>query len=188
MPASAYARGFSIASSRSCGRRGPDGASTSGSEVWGIVDLDDNREYAIFGHRNGTAFYEVTNPANPRLVANIPGNPSLWREVKAYQVFDAALGRHRAYAYATTEAAGGGLQVFDLTDLPNTVTLANTLTQFSSSHTLYISNINYATNAALPGATVTVMSRNSTLSPRMLLNAAVAVSDSSSCPEISRRP
>jgi len=128
-------------------------APTSGSEVWGLVDLDDNREYAIFGHRNGTAFYDVTNPASPRLVASIPGNPSLWREVKAYQVFDAALGRHRAYAYATTEAPGGGLQIFDLTDLPNTVTLANTLTQFSSSHTLYISNINYATNAALPGAT-----------------------------------
>ena len=60
------------------------------------------------------------------LVANIPGNASPWREVKAYQFFDAALGRHRAYAYATTEAPGGGLQIFDLTNLPNTVTLANT--------------------------------------------------------------
>jgi choice-of-anchor B domain-containing protein len=128
-------------------------APTSGSEIWGLVDLDDGREYAILGHRNGTAFYDVTNPATPVLVANIPGNPSLWREVKAYQVFDPALGRHRAYAYATTEAAGGGLQIFDLTNLPNTVTLANTLTQFSTSHTLYISNIDYATNAALPGAT-----------------------------------
>lgn len=129
------------------------GAPTSASEIWGLVDLDDNREYAILGHRLGTAFYDVTTPGTPVLVANIPGNTSLWREVKAYQVFDAALGRHRAYAYATTEAPGGGLQIFDLTNLPNSVTLANTLTQFSSSHTLYISNINYATNAALPGAT-----------------------------------
>ena len=104
------------------------GAPTSASEIWGLVDLDDNREYAILGHRNGTAFYDVTTPATPVLVANIPGNPSLWREVKAYQVFDAALGRHRAYAYATTEAPGGGLQIFDLTNLPNSVTLANTLT------------------------------------------------------------
>jgi len=129
------------------------GTPSSASEIWGLVDLDDNREYAILGHRNGTAFYDVTNPANPVLVANIAGNPSLWREVKAYQFFDAALGRHRAYAYATTEATGGGLQIFDLTNLPNSVTLANTLTDFSRSHTLYISNINYATNAALPGAT-----------------------------------
>ena len=128
-------------------------APTSASEIWGIVDLDDNREYAILGHRNGTAFYDVTTPGTPVLIANISGNASLWREVKAYQFFDAGLGRHRAYAYATTEAPGGGLQIFDLTDLPNSVTLANTLTDFSTSHTLYISNIDYATNAALPGAT-----------------------------------
>jgi len=129
------------------------GAPTSASEIWGLVDLDDAREYAILGHRNGTAFYDVTTPGSPVLVASIAGNPSLWREVKAYQVFDAAFGRHRAYAYATTEAPGGGLQVFDLTDLPNSVTLVNTLTEFSTSHTLYISNLNYATNAALAGAT-----------------------------------
>jgi choice-of-anchor B domain-containing protein len=129
------------------------GAPTSASEIWGLVDMDDQREYAILGHRNGTAFYDVTVPGTPVLVANIPGNASLWREVKAYQFFDAALGRHRAYAYATTEAPGGGLQIFDLTNLPNTVTLANTISAFSTSHTLYISNINYATNAALPGAT-----------------------------------
>jgi len=129
------------------------GAPTSASEIWGIVDKDDNREYAILGHRNGTAFFDVTNPGTPVLVANIPGAASLWREVKAYQVYDVALGKHRAYAYATTEAVGGGLQIFDLTDLPNSVTLANTLTDFSRSHTLYISNIDYATNTALPGAT-----------------------------------
>ena len=128
-------------------------APTSGSEIWGLVDLDDGREYAIFGHRNGTAFFDVTNPATPVLVADMPGNPSLWREVKAYQVFDAALGRHRAYAYATTEAPNSGLQVFDLTNLPTSVSPANVVGGFSSSHTLYISNINYATNAALPGAT-----------------------------------
>jgi choice-of-anchor B domain-containing protein len=126
---------------------------SSASEIWGLVDLDDNREYAILGHRNGTAIYDVTEPGTPVLVGNVPGNPSLWREVKAYQFFDAGLGRHRAYAYATTEASGGGLQIIDLSNLPASVTLANTLTEFSTSHTLYISNIDYATNAALPGAT-----------------------------------
>jgi choice-of-anchor B domain-containing protein len=128
------------------------GAPTSASEIWGIVDLDDNREYAILGHRLGTAIYDVTAPGTPVLVGNIPGNPSLWREVKAYQFFDAALGRHRAFAYATTEAPGGGLQIIDLTNLPTSVSLANTIGEFSTSHTLYISNIDYATNAALPGA------------------------------------
>ena len=50
------------------------------------------------------------------LVGNIPGNPSLWREVKVYQVCDPGAGPHRAYAYVTTEAPGGGLQIIDLTE------------------------------------------------------------------------
>lgn len=128
-------------------------APTSASEVWGMVDLDDNREYALLGHRNGTAVYDVTNPGAPVEVGNIPGAASLWREVKAYQFYDPGIGRHRAYAYVTTEAPGGGLQVIDLTNLPASVTLAATLTEFSTSHTLYISNIEYAGNAALPGQT-----------------------------------
>jgi choice-of-anchor B domain-containing protein len=125
---------------------------TSASEIWGFVDADDNREYAILGHRNGTAVYDVTYPATPVLVGNVPGNPSLWREVKAYQVAQSG-GPHRAYAYVTTEAAGSGLQIIDLSNLPASISLANTLLEFSTSHTLYVSNIDYATNKALPGAT-----------------------------------
>lgn len=127
------------------------GQPTSASEVWGFVDADDNREYAILGHRLGTAVYDVTVSATPVLVGNVPGNASLWREVKAYQVLDPNTGTHRAYAYVTTEAAGGGLQIIDLSNLPASISLAGTLTEFSSSHTLYVSNIDYATNKALPG-------------------------------------
>ena len=128
-------------------------APTSASEVWGMVDLDDGREYAFIGHRNGTTVLDVTDPALPVQVGSIPGNPSLWREVKAYQFYDPGLGRHRAYAYVTTEAPGSGLQVIDLTNLPASVSLANTLLEFSTSHTLYVSNIDYASSAALPGQT-----------------------------------
>jgi choice-of-anchor B domain-containing protein len=124
---------------------------TSTSNLWGFVDLDDNREYAVLGHRNGTAVFDVTVPSAPVVVGNIPGNQSLWREVKVYQVPDQTTGQHRAYAYITTEAPGGGLQIIDLSNLPNSISLANTLTEFSTSHTLYISNIDYGTNAALPG-------------------------------------
>ena len=125
---------------------------TSASEVWGFVDADDNREYAILGHRNGTAIVDVTTPGTPVVVGNIPGNASLWREVKVLQVPQAG-GQHRAFAYVSTEAPGGGLQIIDLTNLPASVSLANTLNEFSTSHTLYISNIDYATNVSLPGAT-----------------------------------
>ena len=86
----------------------------SASNLWGFVDLDDNREYAVLGHRNGTVVVDVTMPGSPGLVGNIPGNPSSWREVKVYQVADPGGGRHRAYAYITTEAPGGGLQIIDL--------------------------------------------------------------------------
>jgi len=120
------------------------------SNLWGFVDLDDNREYAVVGLSNGTAVIDVTDPVNPREVGTVPGNTSLWREVKIYQVFDAASNRHRAYAYISTEAIQG-MQVIDLSDLPNSVALANTNADFQTSHTLYISNIDYSTNVALPG-------------------------------------
>ncbi len=127
-------------------RRSPRAA----SDIWGFVDADDGREYAVVGHRNGTVIVDVTAPGAPVVVGNIPGNPSLWREVKVLQVPQPG-GPHRAYAYVTTEAPGGGLQIIDLTNLPASVSLANTLAEFSTSHTLYISNIDYATNIALPG-------------------------------------
>ena len=123
----------------------------SAANVWGFVDLNDDREYAVVGLRNGTAIVEVTDPVNPREVVTIPGNPSPWREVKVYQVFDAAANRWRAYAYVATEAANSGVQTIDLSGLPLTAGSASTNLDTSSQHTLYVSNIDYATNAALPG-------------------------------------
>jgi choice-of-anchor B domain-containing protein len=125
---------------------------SSAANVWGLVDLNDNREYAVIGLRNGTAIVDVTDPANPREVTTIPGNSSAWREVKLYQVRDTVANRYRAYAYVTTEAPGSGLQVIDLSGLPASASLATTLTDTGSQHTAYVSNINYATNVALPGA------------------------------------
>ena len=116
----------------------------SAANVWGLVDLNDAREYAIVGLSNGTAIVEVTDPENPRQVVTIPGNSSSWREVKVYQHFDGGSNRYRAYAYVTTEASGSGLQVIDLSGLPATATLATTLSDTSTQHTEYVSNIDYA--------------------------------------------
>ena len=123
----------------------------SAADLWGFRDLNDGREYAIVGLRNGTAIVDVTDAANPREVVTIPGNTSPWREVKVYQVKDTAANRWRAYAYVTTEAANSGLQVIDLSGLPSTAALANTLLDTGSQHTLYVSNVNYETNVANPG-------------------------------------
>src|SRR5262245_14827795 len=56
----------------------------SASNLWGYVDLDDHREYAIVGLSNGTAVVDVTRPTVPRVVGIVPAISSLWREVKVY--------------------------------------------------------------------------------------------------------
>lgn len=124
----------------------------SAANLWGFVDLNDNREYAVIGLRNGTAVVDVTDPANPREVGTVAGNVSAWREVKVYQYRDNTANRYRAYAYITTEAPTSGLQVLDLSGLPNAVSLATTLTDTGRQHTLYISNVDYGTMVAKPGA------------------------------------
>ena len=123
----------------------------SAANLWGLVDLNDMHEYAVIGLRNGTAVIDVTNPSSPREVGTVPGNASPWREVKIYQHFDAAASRYRAYAYVSTEAPNSGIQVIDLSGLPNSVRLATTVPDTGTQHTLYVSNIDYATNVALPG-------------------------------------
>ncbi len=126
---------------------------TSAANVWGFVDLNDNHEYAVVGLNNGTSIVDVTDPVNPRQADFVPGNPSPWREVKIYQRFDAAANRYRAYAYITTEAQNSGLQVIDLSGLPNSVSLATTLVDTGRQHTDYVSNIDYSTDVVQPGAT-----------------------------------
>ncbi|MCB9857779.1 MAG: choice-of-anchor B family protein [Phycisphaerales bacterium] len=87
------------------------------NDCWGYTSPS-NREYAVIGTSNGTAFVEVTSPTNPVLVGFLPGPNSLWRDIKTYG----------SYAYAVSEG-GGGIQVFDLSMIDSgTVTLANTIT------------------------------------------------------------
>jgi len=124
------------------------GSPASASNLWGYVDLDDNREYAVIGLRNGTGVVDVTDAANPVIVGHIAGVNSQWRELKVYQFWNATVNRWDAYAYVTTEGSGGGIQIIDLTQLPNSVSLAGTWTGVSTSHTDQISNINFTTNVS----------------------------------------
>ena len=66
------------------------------------------REYALLGLSTGTAIVEVTNPGNATKVAFIAGPNSLWRDIRTYGT----------YAYAISEG-GGGIQVFDLSQIDN---------------------------------------------------------------------
>lgn len=81
-----------------------------GSDVWGWTDPQTGRRYVLAGRSNGTAFVDVTNANKPRYLGDLPnsGTPDvIWRDIKVY----------RNHAFIVSEAAGHGVQVFDLTRL-----------------------------------------------------------------------
>jgi len=82
------------------------------NDVWGWTDPETSRDYALVARRDGASFVDVTDPAAPRLVGNLPrtdgSRPSVWRDIKV-------IGHH---AYIVSDGAGAhGMQVFDLTRL-----------------------------------------------------------------------
>jgi len=124
------------------------------NDVWGFVDLNDGREYAIVGLGNGTAVVDVTDPVNPVEVGTIAGLTTVWRDIKVQQFFDSGANRWKAYAYVTADGVVQGLQIIDLTQLPASVSLAATYTGFDRAHNLQISNVaDYATGEILPART-----------------------------------
>ncbi len=91
---------------------GGRGAETN--DVWGWTDPETRREYAIVGRTDGTAFIDVTKPASPKYLGNLPktagSRGNSWRDIKVY-------GNH---AFIVADGAGRhGMQVFDLTRLRN---------------------------------------------------------------------
>ena len=59
-----------------------------GADIWGFIDLNSNREYAIMGYSTGTAVYDVTDAQNPREVGFIDGQTTTWRDIKIYQFWN----------------------------------------------------------------------------------------------------
>ncbi|MEO1448694.1 MAG: choice-of-anchor B family protein, partial [Bacteroidota bacterium] len=96
-------------------------------DVWGYVGQG-NTEYAIVGIRNGVSIVDVTNPTMPNEVQFIPGIFSGWRDMKTFG----------HYCYVSNES-GNGLQIIDLSNLPNSVTHKDTIIQgMSTIHNLWI--------------------------------------------------
>jgi choice-of-anchor B domain-containing protein len=82
------------------------------NDVWGWSDPVTRRDYALVARRDGVSFVDVSDPATPRLVGNLPRTvgtpPSVWRDIKV-------LSNH---AYVVADGSGAhGMQVFDLTRL-----------------------------------------------------------------------
>ena len=108
------------------------------NDCWGYHA--NGTEIAILGGIEDIFFIDVTSPANPQLiythhVTNINGttNQSLWRDFKTYQ----------NYAYASADEGDSGLLIFDLSDIPDTVTLiTQTNASWSRAHNIYIDEAN----------------------------------------------
>lgn len=94
------------------------------SALWGYT-APDGREYALLGGAAGTHIIDITEKPITE-VAFIPGPVSPWREMKTYS----------HYAYVVNET-GEGLQIIDLSDLPNSARLVKSdSTHFRTGHTI----------------------------------------------------
>jgi choice-of-anchor B domain-containing protein len=81
------------------------------NDVWGWTDPQTGKEYALVGRSTGTSFVDLSDPAHPIYLGNLPTHSieSVWRGIKVY----------RNYAFIISEADNHGMQVFDLTRLRN---------------------------------------------------------------------
>lgn len=96
------------------------------SGSWFYVDAD-NVEYALIGAKTGTVAYPLNNPDTLIEAGFIPGPETNWREMTVIGDF----------AYVTTDnsGTGHGMQVIDLTYLPDSLHLVTTYTEtFEKSH------------------------------------------------------
>jgi choice-of-anchor B domain-containing protein len=100
-------------------------AATGYNDCWGYT-APDGREYALLGVKNGTSIIDVTTDDAVE-IAFIASDRSDWKDIKTYD----------SYAYAVNES-GGGIQIIDLSDLPNSATLAATYTGLATSHNIFI--------------------------------------------------
>jgi len=120
-----------------------------GADIWGFLDLNTNREYAIMGYSTGTAVYDVTDAQDPREVGFINGQSTTWRDIKVYQSWNAAEARWDAYAYVTADNALDGLVIIDLTGLPHRISQVNYNSDFSEAHNVYTTKTDFSTGLAL---------------------------------------
>jgi choice-of-anchor B domain-containing protein len=109
------------------------------SDVWGWTD--GNKEYAIVGLRNGVSIVDVTNPDDVFEVQFVFGTPCTWRDIKTWG----------HYAYVTHDCTGqsAGLNIIDLSQLPDTVITYpwrtdGTIPELVEAHNLYIDEFGFA--------------------------------------------
>lgn len=89
----------------------------AGNDVWGWMDPDTNKEYALMGLDNGTAFVDISDTENMIYLGKLPtaSVSDAWRDIKVYQ----------NHVFIVADNSKGddshGVQVFDLTRLRNVI-------------------------------------------------------------------
>ncbi|MEM6646258.1 MAG: choice-of-anchor B family protein [Bacteroidota bacterium] len=87
-------------------------AFTAINDMWGWTDSETGRNYALVGRRNGTSFVDVSDPANPVYLGDLPkpaaAQSTTWRDIKVYN--------DHAFIVAD-QTPRHGMQIFDLTRL-----------------------------------------------------------------------
>jgi len=124
------------------------------NDIWGYTDENFN-EYGIIGSVAYTHFIDLRNPESPTEITRIAGrNSSEWRDFKTY----------RHYAYGVSEGNGAGLQIFDLSGLPNVVTkVYDSQEFFTNCHNIFIDEANgrlYATGTSTSNIVILDLSLN----------------------------
>lgn len=94
---------------------GSDG--TELNDIWGWTDPETGREYAVVGRSDGTAFVDISDPAFPHYIGELPSHDStksIWRDIKVIKSHAVVVSDH-------PRGPGGrdfhGMQIFDLTRL-----------------------------------------------------------------------
>jgi len=139
------------------------------NSVWGWVDTQDNKEYAIIGSTDGTYFIDVTIPTAPVVRDYVAGrrDSCIWREYKTYQT----------YLYAVSDdGAPNSLQIINMSYLPDSVHVEYDLnTLVSRSHSIFIDEANanmYLNSVYLPAngghSNMAVFSLANPISPVLL--------------------
>lgn len=126
------------------------------NDVWGWTDST-GIEYALVGTTTGVSIVSLETPENPQHVAFVPGDFSIWRDLKTYGNY--------AYVVADQPGSEDGVLVIDLSNLPESVESFNwtpTLPGFpilKNCHNLYIdeNGICYLAGCNIAGGGIVIL-------------------------------
>ncbi len=102
------------------------------NECWGYAA--DGREYAFIGSTIMVHCFDVTDASNPQLIDEFEGGQSTtWRDMKTWG----------HYLYSVSDVTSEGLMIFDLSDLPNSITKVNQIDAvFEKAHNIFVDESN----------------------------------------------